>query len=62
MTALVIALVLLLAVAWQVLDAILQPPAVEPQSSPTMRQERELANTVFHRVIDHLKKWYKDGF
>ena len=59
---LVIIIALLLALAWQVLDAILgQPLEVEPSTAATYNQ-RQTSESVFSRIIAHLRNWYREGF
>ncbi|KAF0195550.1 MAG: hypothetical protein FD169_1363 [Bacillota bacterium] len=57
-------LALLAALAWQVLDAILEPPQVpeQPTSGTTIIGEQATHQSIFQRIITHLRNWYKDGF
>lgn len=60
---LVALLALLAALAWQVLDAVLAPAQPDqPTSGTTVDQENTASQTVFQRIITHLRIWYKDGF
>lgn len=61
---LVALLALLAAVAWQVLDAIAEPPAPveEPASGAAVTQMQTKQQTFFQRILTHLRTWYKDGF
>lgn len=60
---LVALLALLAALAWQVLDAILTPPQPDqPTSGATVTQQSNASQTVFQRIITHLRRWYRDGF
>lgn len=60
---LIVLLALLATLAWQVLDAILQPPLVPEQpTSGTVASQQTTQQSFFQRIIAHLRTWYKDGF
>jgi len=64
MVGLIVLLALLAALAWQILDAILEPPLVpdQPTSGTTYANEHTTQQSIFQRIITHLRDWYKDGF
>ncbi|MBT9155486.1 MAG: hypothetical protein DDT37_00453 [Firmicutes bacterium] len=49
---LAVLLILLVALFWQMLDVMLSPP----------QHTEPLAETVFQRILIHLRNWYTDGF
>jgi hypothetical protein len=57
-------LALLAALTWQVLDAIMEPPQVpeQPTIGTTTALEQTTQQSIFQRILTHLRNWYKDGF
>jgi hypothetical protein len=56
-------LILLTALLWQALDVVLAPP---PPPHPVVGTgeggEEPAVETVFQRILTHLRNWYTEGF
>jgi len=60
---LAVLVVLLTALIWQVLDVMLSPTQIPHPVVGTGEVEGEpAAETVFQRILTHLRNWYEDGF
>jgi len=56
-------LILLTALLWQALDVVLAPtPPPHPVVGTGAGAEEPLVETVFQRILTHLRNWYTDGF
>jgi len=56
-------LILLTALGWQVLDVVMSPvPLTYPAAGPGDNAPLPNVETVFGRILTHLRNWYNDGF